>query len=114
MPTTLERTTGKGTSAPAGLAAHPPGPESACRTARTRDAGIALLTAGVVGVVAENVLHAGPIGAGMTAVFGLLLAGTLVLARRSGPLGWRRGVPFVLALLFAAALAWRASMVLTL
>src|SRR5215207_8038457 len=79
-----------------------------------RSGAVTLGAAAVVGVLAENALRAGPPGAGLSLAFVLVVATLAALARRTGTLpreGW--GV-FVPPVLFALALSWRASVVLTL
>jgi hypothetical protein len=79
-----------------------------------RSGALALGAAAVVGVLAENVLRAGPPGAGLSVTFVLVVAALALLARRTGPLprgGWWVFLP---PALFAVALSWRASGLLTL
>src|SRR5215212_9665233 len=78
-----------------------------------RSGALALGAAAVVGVLAENVLRAGPPGAGLSLTFVLVVATLALLGRRTGPLprgGWWVFLP---PALFALALSWRASGLLT-
>ena len=87
---------------------HPPADPRAVRSGA-----LALGAAAVLGVLAESALRAGPPGAGLSLAFVLIVATLAALARRTGPLareGWGVFVPTVV---FALALSWRASELLT-
>jgi len=79
-----------------------------------RAAALALATAAVVGVLTENVLRAGPPGAGLTLAFVLLVGAAALLARQTGPLPLSWPWVFLPPVLFALALSWRGSPALTL